>query len=72
MTVMELTGGFLLPSAFVSSLTYAHNCQHAENVQDKRIMVCIGSTRLARRLCDLSSVGKFGLGSASAKLSHGG
>ena len=32
----------------------------------------IGSTRLARRLCDLSSVGKFGRGGAKAKLSHGG
>ena len=31
----------------------------------------IGSTRLARRLCDLSSVGKFGRGGAKAKLPHG-
>ena len=32
----------------------------------------IGSTRLVRRLCDLSSAGKFGQGGAKAKLSHAG
>ena len=32
---------------------------------------CIGSTTSTRRLCDLSSAGKFGRGEAEAKLSQG-
>ena len=34
--------------------------------------VCIGSTTSTRRLCNLSSAGKFGRGKAEAKLSQGG
>ena len=34
--------------------------------------ICIGSTTSTQRLCDLSSVGKFGRGEAEAELSQGG
>ena len=34
--------------------------------------ICIGSTTSTRRLCDLSSTGKFGRGEVEAKLSQGG
>ena len=36
------------------------------------LSLCIGSTTSTRRLCDLSSTGKFGRGEAEAKLSQGG
>ena len=38
----------------------------------KLLVSCIGSTTSTRRLCDLSSTGKFGRGEAEAKLSQGG
>ena len=36
------------------------------------LQTSIGSTRLARRLCDLSSAGEFDQGGAKAKLSRRG